>query len=66
MMTEHTSGDPRPGSAVTVGAWLAVVAGMVGNTVASLAGDALLPHLALGLLTAAGVVTLALNWLHRR
>jgi hypothetical protein len=65
-MTEHTSGDPRPGSAVTALAWLAVVAGMIGNTVTSLAGDALPLHLALGLLTAAGVVTLGLNWLHRR
>ncbi len=65
-MTEHTSGDPRPASAITAVAWLAVVAGMVGNTVASLTGDVLLVHLGLGLLTAAGVVTLVLNWLHRR
>jgi len=65
-MTEHTTGSSRPGSAATVLAWLAVVAGMVGNTIASVAGDGLLPHLGFGLLTTAGVVALGLNWLHRR
>ncbi|GAA3632184.1 hypothetical protein GCM10022223_57900 [Kineosporia mesophila] len=58
-MTENTS-------AVVGGAWLAVVAGVVGNTVASLAGDSMPVHLGFGALTTVGVVTLVVNWLHRR
>ncbi|GLY31140.1 hypothetical protein [Kineosporia sp. NBRC 101731] len=58
-MTEHAS-------ALIGVAWLAVVAGVVGNTVASLAGDSMPVHLGFGALTAVGVVTLVVNWLHRR
>ncbi|GAB6900419.1 hypothetical protein [Kineosporia succinea] len=47
-------------------AWLAVVLGVVGNSVASVAGDLLLLNLAFGTLTAVGVVTLVLNWMRRR
>ncbi|MBT0767420.1 hypothetical protein KIH74_00705 [Kineosporia sp. J2-2] len=61
-MPENTG----PSSAIVMPAWLAVVGGLVGNTVASFAGDVLVVHLALGLLTTAGVVALVLNWLHRR
>lgn len=59
-MPENTS------SRLTGLAWLAVVAGVVGNTVASVAGDSTALHLGLGLLTTAGVVVLVMNWLRRR
>lgn len=62
-MSENTRSN---GSVLVALAWLAVVAGVVGNTVASVAATPIGVNLALGALTAAGVVVLVLNWLHRR
>lgn len=66
-MSEHTSQpSPQSRSTLVTLAWLAVVVGVTGNAVASFAEDALLLQLGLSSLTAAGVVTLVLNWLRRR
>ena len=66
-MTQHTGqSSPRTTSPLVALAWLAVVAGVVGNSVVSVAGASIMVHLALGALTTAGVTVLVLNWLHRR
>jgi hypothetical protein len=61
-MSENTSQQSAPVAL----AWLAVVAGIVGNTVASVAGSQLLVNVGFGALTTLGVVTLVLHWLRRR